>query len=65
MIVVIASVALVVAVIAASVVVSRRRTPNAPRKTGQQIDAAYVAAADISRHNDDVGSIHRRRSERP
>jgi hypothetical protein len=45
----------VLAVIVAAVVVSRRRQPNAPGGTGQRVDAAYVAAAELSRHNDDVG----------
>ncbi len=45
----------VLGVIVAAVVVSKRRQPNAPGGTGQRIDAAYVAGADLSRHNDDIG----------
>lgn len=45
----------VLAVIIAAIVVSKRRQPNAPGGRGQRIDAAYVAAADLARHNDDIG----------
>lgn len=55
MIYLIGFIVVVVSVIVAAVVVSKRRQPNAPGGTGQRIDAAYVAAADLSRHNDDIG----------
>jgi hypothetical protein len=55
MIYLIGFIVVVLAVILAAVVVSRRRQPNAPGGTGQRVDAAYVAAADVARHNDDIG----------